>query len=336
MNAHQGSRASDGGPATPAMQALPASLARRGRTLIDAVESLIARPRRINLTERQGAETREIVRKLVDGIEIDLCHFLPRQLNEAPSAWDTIAARGLPVEGLARPVLARALERSLEDGRKDPEISMGLPDWANDDAGLADLWMRYGIADRRRRDSWHAPVIIAADLPVEAQAALTECVASALLSQQPDRAAQAESYVRACAESVSLYREETGIGVAAARLIDAALAVRPPSALIADLIACAAWPAIIALISRFSGTDQSDTTIFLCIATTDEIATWLSPSELDARVIEALRHAIESVGPPRGDGREDLSVGGLEDDHDAASPAERIVRLAERYRDPSR
>jgi len=317
------------------MQALPASLARRGRTLVDAVEALIAHPRGITLTERQGAETREIVRKLVEGIEIDLCHFLPRQLNEAPAAWDTIAARGLPVEGLARPVLARALERGLEDGREDPEISTGLPEWAHDDAELADLWMRYGIADRRRRDSWHAPMIIAADLPVETQAALTECVASAHLSQHPDPAAQAESYVRACAASVSLYREETGISLAAARLIDAALAIRSPSALIQDLIACAAWPAIIALVSRFSGTDQSDTTIFLCIATADEIATWLAPSELDERAVEALRHAIESVGPPRGDGRGDFSVGGLGDDHDVASPVERIVRLAERYRDPS-
>ncbi len=318
------------------MQALPASLARRGRTLIDAVEALIARPRGITLTERQGAEAREIVRKLVDGIEIDLCHFLPRQLSEAPAAWDTIAARGLPVEGLARPVLARALERSLEDGREDPEISTGLSDWAADDAALADLWMRYGIADRRRRDSWQAPMIIVADLPVETQAALTECVASALLSQQPDREAQAESYARACAQSVSLYREETGIGLAAARLIDAALAVRAPSALIEDLLACAAWPAIIALVSRFSGTDQSDTTIFLCIATADEIATWLSPSELDERAVEALRDAIENVGPPRGNGSEDVTVGGPGDGHDVVSPAERIARLAERYRDPSR
>ncbi len=336
MNAHQGSRASDGGSATPATQALPAALARRGRTLIDAIEALLARPRGITLTERQGAEAREIVRKLVDGIEIDLCHFLPCQPNGAPTAWDTIAARGLPVEGLARPVLARALERGLEDGREDPEISTGLPEWANDDAELADLWMRYGIADRRRRDSWHAPVIIAADLPVETQAALTECVASALLSQQPDPAAQGESYARACAESISLYREETGIGLAAARLIDAALAIHPPSALIDDLIACAAWPAIIGLVSRFSGTDQSDTTIFLCIATADEIATWLSHSELDARAVEALRRAIESVSPPRGDGRDEVSISALGDEHVDAPLADRIVRLAERYRDPSR
>lgn len=318
------------------MGALPPSLARHGRTLIDAVEAVIVSPRSVALTEQQFAETRDIVRRLVEGIEIDLQHFLSPLAPEPPQAWKTIAARGLPVEGLARQVLARALEHGLEGASAARHVPVRIPAWAASEAELVDLWMRYIVADRRRRDSWSAPMIVVADLPVEIQAALTECVAGALVARRAGRDVQIDRYADAFARVIALYREETGIAIAAARLIDAALARQSAPELFDDFIAGVDWPAIITLVSRFVRLDQSDTAIFLCSATPDEIVAWLTPTGLGERPIAALCQAIEMAGGPQGDGREDILV----DPHrraelDDPSPAGRILSLAERYQGPS-
>lgn len=318
------------------MEALPPLLARRGRTLIDAVEAVIVSPRSVALTEQQRAEARDIVRKLVEGIEIDLQHFLSPLTPEPPHAWKTIAARGLPVEGLARLVLARALEHGLEEARAGRSSPVRVPAWMASDAELVDLWMRYIVADRRRRDSWSAPIIVVADLPVEMQAALTECVAGALLARRADRDVQIDRYADAFARVIALYREETGIGIASARLIDAALTRRSAPDLIDDLIVGLDWPAIITLISRFSGLDQSDTAIFLCSATCDEIVAWLAPTGLGERPIAALCQAIEMAGGPQGDGREGFAVDpGRGAKSNDPSPVKRILSLAELYCEPS-
>lgn len=337
MNAQRASGSGDGGVAAQATHALPATLARRGRTLIDAVEAVIVSLRSVTLTERQRAEARDIVRKLIEAIEIDLLHFLP-PCSPAPSiAWETIAPRGLPVEGLARHVLARALERGLEDGRDAGEVSGNVPNWAIGDAELADLWMRYTIADRRRRDSWHAPMIVAADLPVETQATLIECVAGALLARRTGPDESSEIYAAACAKVVSLYREETGISITAARLVDAALAQYSAAELIDDLIEGSAWPAIIALVSRHSGADQNETAIFMCCATAAEIEEWLSPTDLGSKSIASLCQAMEMTGGLHG-GERDVFVAETRDADDARdnTPAARIRSVADRYRTPQR
>lgn len=336
MNAQRRSGSGDGRPAAPATLALPASLARRGRTLIDAVEAIIVNPRSVTLTERQRAEARDIVRKLVEGIEIDLQHFLPPHSFVPPIAWTMIAERGLPVEGLSHPVLARALERGFEDGHDDRDAHRHVPEWIAGDAELAALWMRYIVADRRRRDSWQAPMIVAADLPVEVQAAVTEYVAAAILAHQGGSATQTDNCADAVASVISLYREETGIDIAATRLVDAALSRQPVAVVMDDLIACAAWPAIMALLSRFSRTDQNHTTIFLCSATDDEIGAWLSPTGIGEGAIASLCQRIAMSGGPREHGRE----GGISDrrsgEPDGQSMAERIESASERYRTPPR
>ncbi len=300
--------------------------------LIDAVEAMIVRPRGVTFTERERAEAREIVRKLVEGVELDLRHFMPAQSARTPVAWSIIAERGLPVEGLARHVLARALERGLDRDHENGDAPHRLPGWIADDAELADLWMRYIVADRRRRDSWRAPMIIVAELPVEMQATLTEYVVSAVLAQQHGPETDAENCAEAVARVISLYREETGIDIAAARLVDAALIRQPAHDLIDDLIACAAWPAIIALLGRFSGADRNDVAIFLCSATDDEIGAWLAPTGIGEMAIASLCQALAMCEGERTDRRVGVIPVPRSDEPTGQSTAERIASAAEYYR----
>ena len=304
--------------------------------LIDAVEAMIVRPGGVTLTERERADAREIVRKLVEGVELDLRHFMPAQSARTPVAWSIIAERGLPVEGLARHVLARALERGLDRDHENGDAHHRPPGWIADDAELSALWMRYIIADRRRRDGWRAPMIVVAELPVEIQATLTEYVAGAMFAQQRGPETEAESCVEAVARVISLYREETGIDIAAARLVDAALINQPAHDLIDDLIARGAWPAIIALLGRFSGADRNDAAIFLSSATGDEIGAWLSPTGIGEGAIASLCQTIAM----REGSRNDERVGGIPPPRSGKpsgrSTAERIASAADYYRSLTR
>jgi hypothetical protein len=178
----------NGGEQDGAAQLLASARARVGAAMAD-----LALPEALRLSDRQRVTVSHLLRRLVGDIEDELrsalaAHFAGEE--EAPlsaalsSATLAIAVPVLEGGGaLADPALFALLLRRAEEhrlARAAPERRL-LTDLAGDsDPAVAAAAVSLLIADSRRLDAFHEPLLASGDLPAEVAHGLAWTVAAAL------------------------------------------------------------------------------------------------------------------------------------------------------------
>jgi hypothetical protein len=248
----------NGGELDGAAQLLASAHARVSAAIAD-----LALPEAFRLSDRQRLTVSNLLRRLVGDIEDELrsalaAHFAGRDdlpLRAALSSASLPIA--LPVlEGggvVADPTLFAMLLRRTEEhrlARAAPEAGL-LTDLAGDeDPALAAAAISLLIAQSRRLDAFHEPLLASGDLPAEAAHGLAWTVAAALRTYLIARhrvapAAADGAVASATAAMLGRYDEGTGVDSLARRL---ALRLEERARLDDDLLVRAAGEGVLPLL----------------------------------------------------------------------------------------
>lgn len=251
-----------------------AGLLASAQARVAAAMADLALPEELRLTDRQRFTVSHLLGRLVGAIEDELRSDLSARFDrdEDSSLRAALSSAALPIaaavlerrQALADPQLFASLLRRAEEHRlaraaHDPQLLTELA--GDEDPSIAAAAVSLLIAESRRLDAFHEPLLASGDLPAEVAHGLVWTVAAALrtylVSRHDVAAADADAAVTAAASTLlSRYDEGAGVDALARRLaLRLQERFRLDDALLVRAVGDGALPLLLAALSLRTGLD---------------------------------------------------------------------------------